>query len=371
MTPQPPMSPTPPLNNNAKADLVEQLNLRTPPPPPTTTPEVADDDEKPMIEFTNKNSPLEMVEMQDEKSDDFDEIEIENVESISDSELPFEPKVEVCVENDETSPIVISDADDDVPLTEMITRNEPLSRNSEPIMTMDQQLLDDAQAYPVKPRIKQYTNGPIVDAVKKRPVFRSLDSDPRQSEQQQQQQMTIDKVPVSKTKSLDRRRNCRANPYMSTDDIQRANEAANHALRKTKRPLIIAKESIVFTTQVKMTRNKQAKRETYADFLNPRDIDVGMNNNTTMHRPNLTIQQQQHVLLVQSTDESDEVNVINKSSREALIKTPEAGNSPLSESPKPELNRVIIHISDDEVDKRGRPQQQRQRPVQQQQQHQH
>merc|ERR1712106_935962 len=69
------------------------------------------------------------------------------------------------------------------------------------------------------------------------------------------------------------------------------------------------------------------------------------------------------------TDESDEVNVINKSSREALIKTPEAGNSPLSESPKPELNRVIIHISDDEVDKRGRPQQQRQRPVQQQHQH--
>ena len=174
MTPQPPMSPTPPLNNNAKADLVEQLNQHTstPPPPTTTTPEVADDDEKPMIEFTNKNSPLEMVEMQDEKSDDFDEIEIENVESISDSELPFEPKVEVCVENDETSPIVISDADDDVPLTEMITRNEPLSRNSEPIMTMDQQLLDDAQAYPVKPRIKQYTNGPIVDAVKKRPVFR-------------------------------------------------------------------------------------------------------------------------------------------------------------------------------------------------------
>ena len=48
-----------------------------------------------------------------------------------------------------------------------------------------------------------------------------------------------------------------------------------------------------------------------------------MNNNTTMHRPNSTIQQQQHVLLVQSTDESDEVNVINKSSREALIKTPE------------------------------------------------
>ena len=173
MTPQPPMSPTPPLNNNAKADLVEQLNQHTPtPPPPTITPEVAEADEKPMIEFTNKNSPLEMVGMQDEKSDDFDEIEIENVESISDSELPFEPKVEVCVENDETSPIVISDADDDVPLTEMITRNEPLSRNSEPIMTMDQQLLDDAQAYPVKPRIKQYTNGPIVDAVKKRPVFR-------------------------------------------------------------------------------------------------------------------------------------------------------------------------------------------------------
>merc|ERR1711935_500439 len=91
MTPQPPMSPTPPLNNNAKADLVEQLSQHTPtpPPPPTTTPEVANDDEKPMIEFTNKNSPLELVEMQDEKSDDFDEIEIENVESISDSELPF------------------------------------------------------------------------------------------------------------------------------------------------------------------------------------------------------------------------------------------------------------------------------------------
>ena len=83
------------------------------------------------------------------------------------------PKVEAVFEKATTGneTIVISDADDDVPLTEMITRT-----NEQPTVTVQatvaQQMLEDAQAYQVKPRIKQYTNGPIVDAVKKRPIFR-------------------------------------------------------------------------------------------------------------------------------------------------------------------------------------------------------
>ena len=46
---------------------------------------------------------------------------------------------------------------------------------------------------------------------------------------------------------------------------------------------------------------------------------------------------------IQNTDESEEIQVHAMKSRDTLIKTPEAGNSPLSESSK-----AVINISDDE-----------------------
>ena len=48
-------------------------------------------------------------------------------------------------------------------------------------------------------------------------------------------------------------------------------------------------------------------------------------------------------LEIQNTDETEEIQVQAMKSRDTLIKTPEAGNSPLSESSK-----AVINISDDE-----------------------